>query len=553
MRKFIVWCQSRSLWLWAGVIIVSMLLSLGLQYRSLTALEFFTSAAHRGTLRKYLSAVATEAAHFYRANAERSLHLTTRDDGRPASRQPTFKQAEGAQLFFIARMQKSAPPALRFYRPTGEAFASAPAASVVHAVRTALAPWQYLHAQDLVLDPINLSADERDPAHRMILKPLTDNASRITGVIGMMIDTAFFQHQYLPNLMQDLLPQFCTETARQNAIVAVLDAPGRLLYASDALPDSEPEVSLPLQFLFTDWRIGIWNRYVTPEQWSRYHFAFNVALSISLTIALIAGVIFALRMAARSMRLARMQTDFVSNVSHELRTPLAAIRAAAELLRLGRLGEGEKVREYGRYIETESLRLTRLINNILDFAKMEAQQKIYRAEPLDLEDVVAQALQILAVRLEQGGYDVQVSGPEAPLPEIPGDVDAVTQALLNVLDNAMKYAADAPAIHIRLGQQSGYNTIAVSDSGMGIPRAEHARIFERFYRVSTGEVHNVKGSGLGLAIVRHIMEAHQGHITLESDTGQGCTLTLHFPVADSAPEISPDELFNAPVHERENV
>lgn len=553
MHNIIAWLRSHRLWLWASAIVVPVLLSLGLQYRSLTALESASAAAHRSTLRHYLSAVAAEAAHFYQANAERSLHLTTSDNGHPASRQPTFRQAEGARLFFIARMQHRAPAVLQFYRPTGEAAVAPPAPSVVHAVRTALAPWQYLHAQGVGLDHIILRADERDPEHRMILKPLTDDASRVTGVIGMLVDTASFQQQYLPKLMRDLLPQFCSEAARFNAIGAVLDAGGQLLHATDTLPDSEPEVSTPLRFLFTDWRIGIWNRYVTPEQWARYHFGINVTLSIFLAIALIAGVILALRTSARSVRLARMQTDFVSNISHELRTPLASIRAAAELLRLGRLRDGEKVREYGHYIETESLRLTRLINNILDFAKMEAQRKTYCAEPIDLEDVVIQALKTLSVRLEQDGFDVDVSGPDAPLPKILGDAEALTQVLLNVLDNAMKYAADSHTIHLRLGQQAGYNTIAVIDSGIGIPREEQARIFERFYRVSSGEVHNVKGSGLGLAIVRHIMAAHRGHITLESDIGRGCTLTLHLPPSDSAPEVGPDERFDASVHAQEAV
>ncbi len=553
MRRFRAWLQPQRLWLWVGVITIPLLLSLGLQYRSLTALQFSSAAAHRSTLRHYLSAVATEVADFYRANADRSLHLAIGGDGRPAARQPTFTQAVGVKLFFIAHMQMSDLPVLRFYQPTGEVLVSAPTPETLLAVRSALAPWQYLHAQGVALGPNRLRADERDPAHRIILKPLINDASRVTDAIGMVVDTAYFQHQYLPNLMQKLLPQFCSDAARFNAILGVLDRADGLLYASDPLPDTGPEVSQPLNFLFTDWRIGIWNRYVTPKQWARYHFALNAALTLLLALTLIAGVVFALRMAARSVRLARMQSDFVSNVSHELRTPLASIRAAGELLRLGRLREGKKVREYGRYVEAESLRLTRLINNILDFAKMESRQKTYRAEPLDLEAIVGQALQILSVRLEQGGHEIQMYRPEATLPEILGDAEAVTQALINVIDNAIKYAANTALIQVRLGLQVGHVTISVTDSGMGIASAEHGRIFERFYRVETGDVHNVKGSGLGLAIVRHIMEAHGGYITLESDIGRGSTFTLHFPETHSTPEIDPCERLNAPAYEREVI
>ena len=553
MKAFKSWCRQHQLGLYIGAVLLPMLLSLGWQYRSLSTLEGFSVAAHRWTLNTYLQAVADEVDTFYRTQAERALKLVEPQapEREPAPLQPTFRQAQGVQLFFIALMPEGSAASLYFYRPNGEQLGASPAEATVHAVRVALAPWQYLSSQQTAVTASALSVNEDDPAHRIILKPLLKSihdASQIAGVIGMIVAPDFLQAYYLPKIMQDLLPTFCTEPAQQNAIVAAHDAQGHLLLSSHALPDTPPEAAIPLSFVFTDWRLGVWNRYVTPGQWARFHFAINVGLSIGLALALIAGMILALRLAARSMRLAHMQRDFVANVSHELRTPLAAMRASGELLRTGRVQESEKVREYGGYIEAESLRLTRLINNILDFAKMEAQDKMYDAMPVDIETLVTEVLRTLAVRLEQGGYTLDVIGPPEPLPPAQGDPDAMAQALLNVLDNAMKYAGETRRIRIQLDYADGYNTIAVTDHGIGIPRQEHTRIFERFYRVSRGAIHNVKGSGLGLAIVHHIVTAHRGRISLDSTPGSGTTLTLHFPAADAPSEFDAAGQIDQNVH-----
>ena len=555
MSAFKAWCQNHRFWLYLAAVIVPVGLSLGLQYRSLSSLEFFSAAAHHGTLSRYLRAVADDVASFYRTNAERSLQVSWEAGStrRPAPMQPTFQQAEGVQLFFVAVMPSNLSPALSFYRPSGEVLTTSPPEKTVHAVQVALAPLHYLSTQQIALQQLTLSTNEQDPDHRMILKPLTDDVSQVAGVVGMILAPDFLQHQYLPNVIRELLPKFCREEAQKNAIIAAHDAGGRLLLSTDTLPDGDSEASMPLSFLFTDWQLGVWNRYVTPEQWSRLHFMINMGLSVLLTLLLITAVLLALRAAVRSMCLARMQTDFVSNVSHELRTPLASIRASGELLRLGRVKEGEQVREYGNYIETESLRLTRLINNILDFAKMESQQKTYCVTPVDIEGLVMETLRVLDARCEQEGFTIDVDRPPTPLPPAVVDADSIQQAVLNVLDNAMKYSGDARRIRIQLGQAAGYNTIAVTDYGIGIPRDEQERIFDRFYRVSTGLVHNVKGSGLGLAIVHHIVTANHGRITLESTSGEGTTLTIDLPVADVSEDHGLSEAVEAVAYEREGT
>ncbi|HEY7215083.1 MAG TPA: HAMP domain-containing sensor histidine kinase, partial [Thermoanaerobaculia bacterium] len=216
--------------------------------------------------------------------------------------------------------------------------------------------------------------------------------------------------------------------------------------------------------------------------------------------------------------------------------PLASIRVFAEFLRLGRVESPEKAREYGEYIETESRRLTQLVNNILDFASIESGRKTYRFERCDVREVVCQTLKTFEVRLRQHGFNIIVEGAEVPLPPARIDPGAIAQSLSNLLDNAVKYSNGNKDITVSLRREGESVVIAVTDRGIGIARDEQEKIFDRFHRVSTGLVHDVKGSGLGLAIVRHIVDAHGGKVTLESRPGEGSTFAIHLPI--DAPEPS---------------
>jgi signal transduction histidine kinase len=292
-------------------------------------------------------------------------------------------------------------------------------------------------------------------------------------------------------------------------------------------------VSRSFAFVFTDWYISLQGDFASPEKWARANFAYNMTLSAVLAAVLLGGIAITIRTALREMKLSAMKNEFVSNVSHELRTPLSSIRVFGEFMRRGRVEDQEKVREYGSYIETESRRLTQLINNILDFSRIESGRKVYMFEDADLEEILAGTLATFTVRLRDKGFDVSYQGPDEPLPEIEVDPNAIDRAVANLLDNAVKYSDGDRAIKVTLDRDNGEAIISVTDHGIGIPRDQQEKIFERFHRVSTGLVHDVKGSGLGLSLVRHIAEAHGGRVTVESEVGTGSTFTIHLPLTRS--------------------
>jgi signal transduction histidine kinase len=404
------------------------------------------------------------------------------------------------------------------------------------AVYAAAAPWSYLRKKGAKIETTKLSADLHDPRNRIILNPITDEDYRLVGLAGMIVDQDFFVNLVLPKAIESSLPKFEDEEKGELLVVVRDSLKRQILPVGEKANPKKDHVSRSFAFVFTDWYVALQGDFASPETWARANFAYNMTLSALLAAVLIGGIALTIRTTLKEMNLSAMKNEFVSNVSHELRTPLSSIRVFGEFMRRGRVEDQAKVREYGSYIETESRRLTQLINNILDFSRIESGRKVYTFEEADLEEILAGALATFTVRLRDKGFDVSYQGPDEPLPEVEVDPNAIDRAVANLLDNAVKYSNDERSIEVTLGRTNGEAVISVTDHGIGIPREEQERIFERFHRVSTGLVHDVKGSGLGLSLVRHIAEAHGGSASVVSEVGTGSTFTIHLPLTRSEGE-----------------
>ena len=255
------------------------------------------------------------------------------------------------------------------------------------------------------------------------------------------------------------------------------------------------------------------------------------ALFVVLGVTLF-GAYLLWRDVRRELGVAELRSQFVSSVSHELKTPLTAIRMFAETLRDGRSADSGMRDEYLETIVNESERLTRLLNNVLDFSKIEQGKKTYRPAPTALPEVLHAAVRALQYPLAQDGFDLRLQVDE-DLPPIRADADALQQAILNLLINAMKYSGSNRAIDLSLRVQNGDAIIEVTDRGVGIPAEEQRHIFEKFYRVPTPENQRLPGTGLGLTLVEHIAHAHGGRVEVRSAAGQGSTFSIHLPIERS--------------------
>ncbi len=374
------------------------------------------------------------------------------------------------------------------------------------------------------------SGNPDEHAQLFVFSPLhSADGHQHYGFAGMTMKSDYLKAELLPQVTSEPLSGFGKDGS---PMVSIVDEHEREIFASRG-GLKQHEVSMSFTPIFRRWKLGIGFPDTTIAQLARRQYWQNL-LFTALALALLGGGLFlALRATAREMRLAAAKSAFVSNVSHELKTPLALIRLFAETLELGRVKSPEKAGEYHRIIHRESRRLTQLINNILDFSRIEAGRREYKLADSDAAAVVEEVLQSYEPQMTNAGFEV-TKEIQPNLPHVLLDRDAIAQAVLNLLNNALKYSTERKRIEVRVYRRDDKIAIEVADSGIGIPRSEQGRIFEQFYRVSTGLVHDTKGSGLGLAIVKHIVEAHDGRIAVESAPGRGSRFTILLPPSEIA-------------------
>ena len=354
-------------------------------------------------------------------------------------------------------------------------------------------------------------------------------------IAGFAYDEDYLRSKFFPAVLQQVMPVTSqNDHMHPQLTMTVRKAKEETpLAASICWNGGVPEVERSFTGVFPMLILGIRPQGTTIADISHQYtrIAFMALGALSLLIG--AGMIFAYRNVSSELALAKLKSDFVSNVSHELRTPLALIRLYAETLELGRISTAGKQQQYYEIIRKESERLTSLINNILDFSRIEAGKKEYSFRETDVADLVRSTLESYRFEIEQNGFEFEQK-IDNNLPSLTVDREAIARSLLNLVNNAVKYSAGKKYLGVHLYRRGGNVNLEVEDHGIGIPPKEQLKIFEKFYRVGDPLVHNTKGSGLGLSLVRHIVLAHGGQVAVESAPGRGSKFIIILPLQNSA-------------------
>jgi two-component system phosphate regulon sensor histidine kinase PhoR len=368
------------------------------------------------------------------------------------------------------------------------------------------------------------------PDSTILLVFATGDDTRPHALVGMVLSDSSFVHEILePRIREAAGTDFVLAVTRTGAT-----AP---FFVAGSWGGEEIRQQKQL-WLFPDLSLGIRLAGQSLDEVVRSRFQRNLLLMLLVDLVLVAAALLVYRAFRRESELTRMKSDFVATVSHELRTPLSLIRMYAETLEMGRLKNPGKKKEYLATIVRETERLSHLINNILNFARIDAGRKVYHFGQVQVNDVVTSVMDTYEAHLREQGFQPVIE-LFTGLSPIQADAEAVKEGIVNLLDNAVKYSRDRKYLRIATGTGGGKVFVDIEDHGVGIAPHYREKIFEMFYRVGEGDVHTSKGSGLGLALVRHIMDAHHGTVTVTSTPGTGSTFRLSFPLQTNEQRTSP--------------
>jgi two-component system phosphate regulon sensor histidine kinase PhoR len=331
-------------------------------------------------------------------------------------------------------------------------------------------------------------------------------------------DVSRIAHDHLPDLYGG------KETTNR---VNVVDYQGRIIFGP---PLGEGQITVGRQFPTTlyKWRLNV--ALTAAEQLAKNterRLQIEIGLAVLSALVVVAGSAVVMVAAARERRLAHLKSEFVANVSHELKTPLSLIRMFGELLQSGRVQDEQKRKQYSDLIVTESDRLSDLIENVLDFSKLEQSGRGYQFQQGDLGEVVDRAVQVCRARAERAQVELELRvTPDLPLTRL--DERALEIATINLIDNALKYADTGRWVGVEVRGGKSQLEVVVRDRGPGIPPEDRQNIFERFARRS--EAKRVRGSGIGLALVKSVAKAHGGRVWVEDNVPSGSAFVLRIPV-----------------------
>ena len=381
---------------------------------------------------------------------------------------------------------------------------------------------QYMDVGYRRIQPVDLEM----PNKSLFLFAYKPDETKI-GVCGIMVNSERFTAENLGPKIQSV--------AQDKFYISVFEvATGREVYSNLMYDEEDKDIRhMKELWLMPDYSLGIQLRGETIEDLVQQRTTFNLWMILIMDAILILAAVFVYRSIRQQVRLTQIKSEFISNVSHEIRTPLAVINMYSETLEMGRIRDEEKKKEYYRIINTETNRLSAIVNKILNFSRMESGKRDFRFEQTDLNEIIGLTLETSRHHFSNKGFICNFT-PGEDLPLIHADREALTDALINLIDNTIKYSNDRKQIDVSTGRLPGNVFLTVRDYGVGIEDKDQKLIFDKFYRVTRGNLaHKARGSGIGLSIVKQIMEAHKGSVTLKSKYGEGSSFTLLFPIETS--------------------
>ena len=352
---------------------------------------------------------------------------------------------------------------------------------------------------------------------------LLQNHSAENEIWGLLIDSFYLKNSFLPNVLQMSISfedtDWIIRGRKREMILASANPPtGSLTVKSDFIGN------------FPDWTMEFYQadpRLLDAFLTSRRGIYFYMFILIAGI--LVFGLILTIRSLTREMELSRMKSDFVSTVSHEFKSPLTSIRQIAEMLHSGRVPSEERRQKYYDVLLEQSERLSLLTENVLSFAKMDEGKKEFVFEHVDIDTLLLNIVSTIQDRMKHDGFAIEPK-IEKSLPSIMADASAITQAVNNLIDNAVKYSGDSKKVFVRAYNNEQFVIIEVKDFGVGIKKEEKGKVFDRFYRGGDELTRTVKGSGLGLTLVKQIVEAHKGSVQVESEPGKGSVFAIKLPL-----------------------
>jgi signal transduction histidine kinase len=352
--------------------------------------------------------------------------------------------------------------------------------------------------------------------------PVAPQPSHILAM-GYQFEKEYILSGLFPGILQNV-------ELGKDVLVGILDNNDSLLYLQHNLPVSVYLVAEKFSQPFVSWKVALFDPDgKSIEQLTGIERQLYLILFIGIITVMLIGIIQIVRAVIHESEISRMKSEFVSNVSHELKTPLALIRMFGETLDSGIVTNEKDRQKFYSIIRKESERLTHLINNVLDFSRMDAGVREYNFQETDLVEIIRSTLESYEFQISDYGFEIENKVPDEPL-ILKIDRDAISQVLLNLLNNAVKYSDEKKHILVKVCKNATSALISVTDNGIGIPKEELKKIFDKFFRVSKSRSRETRGSGLGLTLAKHIVEAHGGTIEVESEVGKGSSFTVRIPL-----------------------